>query len=85
MCIIRDYIPRHRADRGGMYYCRELDTNGYWVTSGRKGGVLTWKTLPRHTKLITKQGVSPSERLIIHSCVIPCLNTEISKSRKLVK
>lgn len=65
MLVTEDYILGHRACRGNIYYCRELDTKkGYhWVTPGKEG-VFTWKTPPIHTKLVIKQGVSPSKRLI---------------------
>lgn len=69
-----------------IYYCRELDietrislddfSRTEWVCSRRPYHPHT------HTKLVTKQGVSPSRRLI-HCCVPSCLNTGISKSRTL--
>ena len=39
MLVTEDYILGHRACRGNIYYCRELDTKkGYhWVTPGKKG------------------------------------------------
>lgn len=74
ICHQSNYILRHRAYRGNIYYCRELDTETR-ISLGdfrkKTGQVLTQKTPPIHTKLVSKQGVSPSKRRI-HSCVIPC-------------
>lgn len=66
-------------------YCRELDTEtrislGDFRKKNRMGAHLENHQVPIHTKLAVKQGVSPSKRLM-HSCVIPCLHTEMSKSR----
>lgn len=70
-----------------IYYCRELDIETRISLDDFRrielnGCAPEDNTTPTHTKLVTKQGVSPSRRLI-HCCVRSCLNTGISKSRTL--
>lgn len=80
-CHQSDYILRHRAYRGNIYYCRKLDTAARisrgWLQTKNTMGAYEENT-PLHTWLVIKQVVSLSKRLI-HWCVIPCLNNKISK------